>query len=469
MDAHGLFSGRWPRQGVNTQLIEAALQAEIEKNHTWGESTILGFPSMNPHPFGIQVFSSVQAKHANAILTHTRGDGEKGFKGTHNIEKALIHTVGDLLGDSTVDGYVTPGGTEANIMGIWIGREKLRAEFGNTGQLVAVLASSASHYSLPKACALTDMGRGELRATGQFQDLKAGNGSLLNNHHVPESDGSGLHYIRCSECGRIDVAELERTIRRLHAEQHIARFIIFLNEGTTMTGAMDDTEAVGRMVRRLREEFQHQLGFYVHVDAAYGGCIYPFLDPDGTWAFRVPEVDSLTVDPYKMGYCPMAEGLFLCRSGLQRFIQQPTGYVNDGHDDTLCGSRSAAYAASCWAVIHALGTEGYQTLHTQNREKAQRLHQKLAAVPSITLLPQYLNMVAFRLPDDVPQEAYDRLRAIVDEYICMWNWFNPDPSDPKSRPYQVIKCCMTQDVKDEWLDAFVQALTDTFVRLQTHV
>jgi glutamate/tyrosine decarboxylase-like PLP-dependent enzyme len=105
---------------------------------------------------------------------------------------------------------------------------------------------------------------------------------------------------------------------------------------TTEEGAIDDIAAIAR----LREEFRKKgVNFYFHVDAAYGGYGRAvFLDEAGrfmelaetrqriqamgvakaeavfpseeVWAaYRaMPESDSITIDPHKMGYIPYAAG-----------------------------------------------------------------------------------------------------------------------------------------------------------------
>ena len=461
MNIQDLFSRRWPRQGIEEELINRALKEMLGQNKEWGRDIILGFPSMSPHPKGIEVFNVFQAKHTNAILTHTRGGGEKGFDGVKAIEKNLIISVANLLGlrDGNVDGYVTPGGTEANIMGMWIGREKLRAEYGDpSDRRVIVLTSPASHYSVRKACFVTDLGRGEWTKS-EFIDPMSEENVRLKSHFIPALDGSGLHYVRCNISGQIDVEDLERKIRILNKQHGISRFIIFLNEGTTLTGAMDNTPEVGRLITSLRQEFNNEIGFYLHIDAAYGGFIYPFLDPNGIWAFRVPEVDSLTTDPYKMGQCPMAEGLFICKKHLQKYIEQDTGYVNDEKDDTLCGSRSGAYAVACWTVMKTEGFEGYARMHKDSVDNAQLFHSLLSQIIGITIIPQYLNMVAFILPEGLDAGDYKTLEdGLIKKYTVMWDWLITDPENPESKPLRVVKCNITRDVKTEWINAFAAKL-----------
>ena len=464
---NSLLDGKWPWRGTTDPDLGHMLREMRRTNGEWGHAPILGFPSMSPHPIGIYAFNMFQPQHTNAILTHTRGRGEKGFHGVQALERDAIGMIGDLLGDSNVDGYIAPGGTEANIMGLWIGRQKLRSEIvSQLDQRVAVLASSASHYSLWKACNVLDLGEGAWHECSNCVDWLCGQDDAsgfipkkVKHHFHPDTSGAGLHLVRSNESGQMILSELEAKIRFLYQEKRITRFIIFANEGTTLIGSLDDTLAIGQLISKLRLELDREVSFYLHVDAAYGGLIYPFLEPNRTRALQVPEVDSVTVDPYKMGQCPIAEGIFLCRKEHQKYIQRRTGYVQDEYDDTLCGSRSGAYAASCWAVFRHEGTDGYTALHTASQEQARHLYNLLTAVPRIKLLPQWLNMVAFTLPQDLSRQSLlDIQKQIEHKYLVMWSWFNTDPENPDSHSLRLMKCNITRDVREEWIVGFVKSL-----------
>lgn len=452
---------RWPSQATPKEKIEKTLVEKLGENASYSTTKILGFPTMSPHQLGLATFQAFQAQHSNAILCHTRGLGEKGFDGIKDLERDVIHMVADLLGanPSLIDGYITSGGTEANIMGLWIGREKLRKDIPcSRDQRVSILASPMSHYSLRKACNILGLGEGSWIPCHICSPLVE-NPTFAYHIFKPARDGNGLHFVKADKSGRIDIMELERRIYQLYQKKGIRRFILFLNEGTTLTGAMDDTHGVGMLVDRLRKKWQGEVAFYVHVDAAYGGFVYPFIDPNGRWAFRVPEVDSLTVDPYKMGQAPMAQGIFICRKHLQKNIERSTGYVRSQNDDTLIGSRSGAHAAACWAIIQSEGREGFTKLHTRATERADSLHSFLRSIHGIKLLPRMLNMVAFTLPSKLTP---DRLKMIeiglIKPFHVMWDAFNTNPTAPSMHPLRIVKCNITRDVKDEWMNSFAKKL-----------
>ena len=467
-----VLDGRWPLHGANKDKITAILEDLEKDNIEWGKTAILGFPSMKPHPIGLETFHKFQDLHTNALLTHTRGHGEKGFDGVKDIERDLIAMVADLLGDvrqdkqdknANFDGYVTSGGTEANIMGLWIGRNKLtHGELSKLDKRIAVLATSASHYSLMKACNVVGLGEGEWLYCQSCSDYnrnsKVNKLLAVKAGHIfrPAYDGSGLHFVKSNPDGSINLDSLELMIQHLRLTHKIDKFIIFLNQGTTLTGAMDDVAEIGKIISACKLKYSNQVSFYMHVDAAYGGLVYPFVLPDYPLVLSVPEVDSITIDPYKMGMCPIAEGIFICRKNLQFYIERRAGYVQNEMDDTLVGSRSGAYPAACWSVFRTVGRSGFEEMHKASVVKAQYLHTELQTVDKIHLLPQQLNMVSFLLPADLSEDLIIKFeKHVIKKYYVMWSWFNTDPQNPESHPRMLVKCNITKDVKKQWLKNFI--------------
>ncbi len=119
--------------------------------------------------------------------------------------------------------------------------------------------------------------------------------------------------------------------------------------GTTEYGTVDP---IDKLVA-LREVFASKgVSIPVHVDAAWGGYLTTmFRNPDGSFAPRsqvrksfrhfpseavyrsfsaLSEVDSVTIDPHKLGYIPYPAGAYLCRhSDVIDFIIQKIAYVFD--------------------------------------------------------------------------------------------------------------------------------------------
>mgnify|MGYP000075562783 FL=1 len=83
----------------------------------------LGYPQSTPHPLGVEILAKYIQYNENHVGTFTNKNMQLNM--TRQLEKELIEMMGQLYGDEDVDGYVTSGGTEGNIMGIWIARNFL--------------------------------------------------------------------------------------------------------------------------------------------------------------------------------------------------------------------------------------------------------------------------------------------------------------------------------------------------------
>jgi glutamate decarboxylase len=69
--------------------------------------------------------------------------------------------------------------------------------------------------------------------------------------------------------------------------------------GTTYTGELEPIAAICAALDKLQKK--KGLDIPVHVDAASGGFVVPFLQPDLKWDFRLPRVVSINVSGHKYG------------------------------------------------------------------------------------------------------------------------------------------------------------------------
>lgn len=69
--------------------------------------------------------------------------------------------------------------------------------------------------------------------------------------------------------------------------------------GSTMTGEFEDVKLLNELLMKKNEETGWNVP--IHVDAASGGFVAPFLYPDLEWDFRLPLVKSINVSGHKYG------------------------------------------------------------------------------------------------------------------------------------------------------------------------
>ena len=82
--------------------------------------------------------------------------------------------------------------------------------------------------------------------------------------------------------------------------------------GSTMTGEFEDVKLLSELLTEKNKETGWDTP--IHVDAASGGFIAPFLYPDLEWDFRLPLVKSINVSGHKYGLVYPGVGWVVWRS-----------------------------------------------------------------------------------------------------------------------------------------------------------
>jgi histidine decarboxylase len=231
---------------------------------------------------------------------------------THSFEREVVAMCASLTGGDVESlwGYVTSGGTEGNMYGLYVARELFPEGI--------CYFCEHTHYSVAK---------------------------ILRMQHTRSI------MLRAQPDGEIDYDDLEESIK-LHRDSPP---IIFLNVGTTMTGAID-------RVARVREILDRQCAreAYLHVDAALSGMILPFVDDPPEWDFAAG-VDSISISGHKLLGSPVPCGVILARRPHVERIARGVEYVGV-QDTTILGSRSAIAPLVLWYRLRQLGNGGLRAL-----------------------------------------------------------------------------------------------------------
>lgn len=108
-----------------------------------------------------------------------------------------------------------------------------------------------------------------------------------------------------------------------------------------------------------------QRGIACHVDACIGGWVLPWLPGVEPWDFRLAGVTSVSADLHKFGYAPKGASVLLQRGRDRQRAQYFATTRWPGYpivNPTMLGSKSAGALAASWAIIRALGEEGFAEL-----------------------------------------------------------------------------------------------------------
>lgn len=82
--------------------------------------------------------------------------------------------------------------------------------------------------------------------------------------------------------------------------------------GSTLTGEFEDVKLLNDLLAEKNAETGWDVA--IHVDAASGGFIAPFLYPDLEWDFRLPWVKSINVSGHKYGLVYAGVGWIVWRT-----------------------------------------------------------------------------------------------------------------------------------------------------------
>lgn len=313
--------------------IRETVFTALEKNINYQKENILGVPASyldekvfpQEAPFLKEApFLSALIQNPNHIGCHTLGKSESFFNGTQALEKELIEIcAADILAGKLYeqDGYVTSGGTEANMQAIWIYRNYFQKEYKAKREEICIICSSDNHYSMDKAANVFSIDIDKVKVTNDSREL------------TPK--------------------QVEKTLKR-QIKKGKKYFIIIANMMTTMFGSVDDLDIY---VDALE---QKKCVYRIHVDGAYGGFYYPFSEEKSQLTFANPKITSFTLDAHKMAQAPYGTGIFLIRKGFIHYANTKEASYVEGEDYTLIGSRSGANAISVWMILVKNGPFGWQ-------------------------------------------------------------------------------------------------------------
>ena len=383
----------WKQESFN-HLKKIVFDA-LEENSSFHDHSIMGLPAtyLDPEIFPADApflcdspYIKCFIENPNHIGLHTYHTSLPTFKGTQSIELDLLRICAEEIykaESGEYDGYVAPGGTECNIQAIWIYREYFKNKFTAKTNEIIVLFSEDTHYSLYKAC------------------------NLL---------GLDFHVLPVNNTNRsIDYISTEKILDRLISQGN--KYIISIaNMGTTMFGSIDDVDALSALYLRKK------INFKLHVDAAFGGFIYPFSNPDSTLNFNNSNIHSISVDAHKMLQAPYGTGIFIIRKDyIDNVITKEASYV-EGHDHTLCGSRSGANPIATWMILNVHGSEGIKARIATFIEKTDYICNALNKLNVRYFRNDSMNIITIR-SEDISEDICNRYTLVPNSHTESPEWW----------------------------------------------
>ena len=364
---------------LSNEKINEQIKAALDLNMNYKKNSIIGVPGSyldeeqfyDDAPFlEDSPFLKTLIANPNHIGCHTlEEEAEPFFKGTQQLEIDMINICAEQIlrgEENEQDGYVSPGGTEANIQALWIYRNYFKEEFNAKTNEIAVVYSEDSHYSMPKGANILNINSIVLKVD--------------NNTRMIVQD------------------DMEDQLKSAQ-DNGIKYFIVVMNMATTMFGSVDDINRVSSFFEK------NNLNFKLHVDGAFGGFIYPFTNEKNSYSFQNKSITSFTLDGHKMLQTPYGTGIFIIKKGYMKYaLTEEAKYVK-GKDYTICGSRSGANALSIWMILKTHGSDGLKVKMRNLIDKAATVSSKLTKLNVAHYRNPHLNIITIRGKHITPQLA----------------------------------------------------------------
>jgi sphinganine-1-phosphate aldolase len=280
------------------------------------------------------------AADAARLMQPVNGLDPTTFGSVAALERDLLGFVRGLLhGDADVVGTVTTGGTESCLLAVKTARDAWVAA-GRSGR-PRIVKPVTAHAAFQKAA-----------------------------HYF----GLDLDLVPVSPDGAVAVSDLED---RLGDEVAL----VVVSAPSYPTATLDPVADVAALTSAR--------GIPLHVDACIGGLVLPFWPRLPAWDFAVPGVTSISADLHKYGYAPKGVSVLLQRGRDRQRMQYFATTRWPGYpvvNPTILGSKSAGPLAAAWAITHALGVDGFQSLADAARRATEAVIAKVGSIPGLRVV-----------------------------------------------------------------------------------
>ncbi|RLG29890.1 tyrosine decarboxylase MfnA [Methanosarcinales archaeon] len=374
------------KRGMSREEIESLLLEKKRKDLAYDK--ILSSMCTYPH--------EIAAYAHRMFLESNLGDSGL-FRGSKEMEDEAVRMIGALLGNEHAFGYISTGGTESNIQAIHaIRNRKMREGLKEMN----IIVPETAHFSFDKIADILSI---EVRKAALDEELRMDMNSL---------------------------AELidDKTI------------CVVGIAGTTEFGQIDPIKEIS--------EIALERNIFLHVDAAFGGFVIPFLDKKYEFDFSLDGVSSISIDPHKMGMSTIPAGCILFREESYLYeLAVPTPYLTTKEQCSLIGTRSGASAAATFAVLKYLGREGLREIVGECMRLTRMLVSGARKMGISPVIEPVMNLVTLSFP----AEGVDKVTNALERK----GWRVSVTRSPKA-----LRLVIAPHVKEETVKMFLEDLED---------
>jgi len=234
--------------------------------------------------------------------------------------------------------------------------------------------------------------------------------------------------------------------------------------GTTFTGHSDDIVGINDFLVGLKND--KGLDVPLHVDAASGGFVWPFLYPHTEWDFRLEQVRSINVSGHKFGLVYPGIGwlIFREKTDLAEDLVFYENYL--GKTDatfTLNFSTGASMVLAQYYNFVRFGHDGYTFVMEVMKQNADFLAKRLEELGPFEVVgakEEQLPLAAFRIKDDadLPYDEFDIAWQVAAERGWMLPAYTMPPKAESVRMLRaLVKLNLNRSMVSALADDIAQA------------
>lgn len=230
--------------------------------------------------------------------------------------------------------------------------------------------------------------------------------------------------------------------------------------GSTYTGEYEPISELNSALSQLNDRTGWQVP--IHVDAASGGFVAPFIDPDLEWDFRLPNVKSINVSGHKYGLVYPGVGWVIWRDhdDLPEDLIFHVNYLGgDQPTFSLNFSRGAGQVIGQYYNFLRLGRAGYTEIMTRLQETADYLATAIGELQHFELMGgrDRLPLVCFRLGQGRRYTVFD-----VSDRLRERGWIVPAYTlAPNAEDIAVLRVVVREGLSRDMVEMLVEDLRRT--------
>uniref|UniRef100_A0A1D1YHC2 Glutamate decarboxylase n=1 Tax=Anthurium amnicola TaxID=1678845 RepID=A0A1D1YHC2_9ARAE len=234
--------------------------------------------------------------------------------------------------------------------------------------------------------------------------------------------------------------------------------------GSTLNGEFEDVKLLNKLLLEKNKETGWDTP--IHVDAASGGFIAPFLYPDLEWDFRLPLVKSINVSGHKYGLVYAGVGWVVWRSkdDLPEELIFHINYLgSDQPTFTLNFSKGSSQIIAQYYQFIRLGFEGYRNIMVNCMGNAKALREGIEKTGRFEIVSKDVGvpLVAFALKDSSRHTVFE-----ISDTLRKFGWIVPAYTMPADAQHIAV---LRVVIREDFSRSLAERLVLDIVKVMTEL